>query len=474
MRKIHTITIVALILSGTVFGQVNQYANVSGKTHLIPNIPNLKVGDQLPDFEITKIIQSSKKHARSSDFKHQLLIIDFWSIYCSGCVAAMPKMDSLQKYFGNKIRILPVTYEAEALVSNFWKKNRNTKNLSLFSVVEDRILSSYFRHQTIPHEVWIYKGKVVAITTDQYVDRENIQKILNGEPIEWPVKNDFYLAYQGQKPLFELNAVQANPSTILQYAAISGYKERVNSEGLTGGSGIIRDQKNKKIRTFFINQSILVAYEMNWRSLIQPKTLVRPSLSLTPNQIVWEVADKSKYQYDRKMDYMANWIRKYGICFESFASDTGQTATDISKSIITNLNSLLGLNVRWEKRKEKVLLLVRTSENDKIKSRTVLTDFSDQFTTSGNIQKFRATSLASLTYRLNEQEENPYVFDESEYKGEVDLDLAIDTWTNIPAIRKALREYDLDLKEEFRLVDRFVFTEIEGGLLKDLGINNKL
>jgi thiol-disulfide isomerase/thioredoxin len=474
MRKIQIIAIIALILSGTAFGQVNQSVNVAGKIRLTPNIPNLKVGARLPDFEIPKIIKSTKRNIRSSDFNNQLLIINFWSIYCSGCIAAMPRMDSLQKYFGNKIRILPVTYEAETLVSNFWKKNRNTKNLSLFSVVEDRILSSYFRHQTIPHEVWIYKGKVIAITSEQYVDRKNIQKILNGEAIKWPEKNDFLLTYQGQKPLFELNKLQADPSTIIQYAAISDYKEQVNSEGLTGGSGVIRDQKEKKIRIFFINQPIAIAYEINWRNLIQPKTMVRPSLALTPNQTVWEVADKSKYKYDSKTDYLANWIRKHGICFESLASDTGQTEADISKSTIANLNSLLGLNVRWEKRKEKVLILIRTSKNDKIKSRTTLTDFNDQLTVSGSIRKFRATSLANVVYKLNEQEQNPYVFDETAYRGEVDLDLDIDVWTNIAAMRKALQEYDLDLKEEVRLIDKFIFTEIEGGLLKDEAINNKL
>jgi thiol-disulfide isomerase/thioredoxin len=160
MRKIQIIAIIALILSGTAFGQVNQSVNVAGKIRLTPNIPNLKVGARLPDFEIPKIIKSTKRNIRSSDFNNQLLIINFWSIYCSGCIAAMPRMDSLQKYFGNKIRILPVTYEAETLVSNFWKKNRNTKNLSLFSVVEDRILSSYSDIKRFHMRYGYIKGKL--------------------------------------------------------------------------------------------------------------------------------------------------------------------------------------------------------------------------------------------------------------------------------------------------------------------------
>jgi len=467
MKKTHIIYLIILFFSSHLCAQETRTLNVSGKVRLIPNLPALTIGDQLPDFEIPAIIQGTKRTERSSAFKDQLLIIDFWSIYCSGCVAAMPKMDALQKHFGNKIKILPATYEPEALVANFWKKNRNTKDLSLSTVVEDKILASYFRHLTIPHEVWVYKGKVIAITTDQYVNQENIQKVISGETVNWPEKNDFYSFDGNKEPLFKLDKAQASPSSVIQYTAISGYKERVNSEGLSGGSGTVRDKKENTIRVFFLNQSIFTSYEMNWRNLINPSTLIRPTTAITPNQILWEVKDQSRYKYDSKMNYQAEWIRKNGICFESLNPDTGQTNVDISKSIIDGLNSLLGLNVRWEKRREKVLVLVRTSDKDKLKSKTILTDFKDRFTTKASTRQFRATPLSTFAYQINQQAKNPYVFDETAYSGEVDMDLDINSWTNISAIKKALQAYDLDLKEEERLVDKFVFTEIDGGLLKE-------
>ncbi|NQX37614.1 Thiol-disulfide isomerase or thioredoxin [Pedobacter steynii] len=467
MRKIHIIYLIIFFLTGHLCAQENKTLNVSGKAKLIPNLPALTIGNQLPDFEIPIIIHGTKRSTKSSEFKNQLLIIDFWSIYCSGCVAGLPKMDLLQKEFGNKIKILPVTYESETLVSNFWKKNRNTKNLSLPTVVEDKIFVSYFRHLTIPHEVWVYKGKVIAVTTDQYVNQTNIQKVLNGESINWPEKNDFYSFDGSKEPLFKLDQAQASPSSVIRYTAISGYKEHVNSEGLTGGSGTVRDKTGNTIRTFFLNQSIFSSYDINWRNLIDPSTLIRPSKSITPNQILWEVKDPSRYKYDSKMSYQAEWVRANGICFESLSPDTGQTISDISKSIIDGLNSLLGLNVRWEKRKEKVFILIRTSNKDKLESKTTLTDNKDQLTIKGTIRHFRAVPLSTLIYQLNQQTQNPYIFDESAYTGKVDMDLDIDSWTNISSIKKALQAYDLDLKEEQRLVDKFVFTEIDGGLLKE-------
>ncbi|SHG10713.1 TlpA family protein disulfide reductase [Pedobacter caeni] len=458
MHKKITLTLVSIFIQiSTITAQ--QTLNISGKTKPIAGLSNLNIGDSLPDFSIPKIINTPKSTAKTSEFKEQLLIIDFWSIYCSGCIEALPKMNALQKLFGNKIKILPVTYESEALVSEFWKKNRNTKGLGLPSVVEDQIFASYFRHQTIPHEVWIYKGKVIAITTSQYVDEPNIRKVLNGESIKWPPKNDFYQFDGNKESLFKLQdaASKAN-ATHLKYAITGAYKEGVNSEGLSGGVGIVRDSIHKTVRTFFLNQDIYTAYLLNWAKKINPYQLVKPSFSNIPNQVVWEVEDKSRYFYDPKTSYLAEWIRGNGICFESLNPDTGQTDKEIASTTITDMNLLLGLNVRWEKRKEKVLLLILKRGGEKLKSSNNIKNKEDHLVNKNGIQYFRSLPLSTLTYKLNQQKENPYVFDETNYNEAVDLDLKIPSWTDIPAIRKALAKYGLDLIEEERMVDKFVFT----------------
>lgn len=455
-------------LAGNLAGQQNQALNVSGNVKLLAGIPDLKIGDSLPDFLIPRIINSDKPAVRTADFKKQLLIIDFWATSCGGCIAALPKLDALQKQFGDKIKILPVTYEPEKLVIDFWSRNRNTRNLALPTVVEDQLFESYFRHQVIPHEVWVYKGKIIAITIPQYVDEHNIRKVLDGEDIKWPVKNDFY-TYNGEKqPLFQLNHSQIDTaSTPLKYAAISDYKEGIGTA--FGGWGVVRNKGNKTIRAYFLNQSVYNLYFLSWSAVVPAGKLVRPSINL-PNQVVWEVADKSKYIYnpaDPKGAYQEDWTRQHAICFESLNPDTGQTDAEVYQSVISDLNYLLGLNVRWEKREETVLNLVRTTTEDKLKSKTVLKDHDDQFQTKGTLQLFRNISINGLVYKLNQQAENPYVYDESHYPGKVDLDLDIPSWTDIPAIRKALSKYGLDLKEEKRMVDKLVFTELDGGLLSD-------
>lgn len=443
------------------------------KTYKVPDqdmadLPNLSIGDKLPYFTIKKIINSNKKSGLTAEYNDQLLIIDFWATNCSGCVAALPKMDSLQKKFGSKIKILPVTYEKEAYVLNFWKNNKYTRHLSLSSVIEDKTFSSYFKHKSIPHEVWIYKGKVIGITSSDFVIADNIQLVLDGKKINWPVKNDFYVFDATKQLLFAPDPNQIDTgSTFMKYAAISDYKEGVNSEGF-GASGIVRDPRKKMVRAFFLNHPIYSAYWINWNYLIKTEDLVRPATTFTANQIVWEVLNRSKYMFLEGSGGLQDWLVRNGICFESVNPDTGQTDVAIHKSTIADLDRLLRLHVRWEKRNEKVLVLVRTDKSVILKSKKALTDqYDDHLVIKGSLHQFRDSPLSSITRQMNQQADNPYVFDETDYTGNLDIDLNFSSWTDIAGIKKSLQHYGLDLKEEERMVDKFVFTELDGGGIAD-------
>lgn len=424
---------------------------------------NLNVGDSLPVFDIQKLINPDQKNISTANFKNQLLIIDFWSIYCGACVTALPKMQELQQFFGDKIKILPVTNESEKLVKAFWGKNKMTKNLSLPSVVDDTLFHKYFKHLGVPHEVWIYKNKVIAITDGEYVDANHIKKVLDGEEVHWPVKFDFDKFDVKKNALFQIDENQINlRNTAIQYAAVSDYNDSINNKnGFSGGSGIVRDKIKKTLRVFFLNTPIYSLYYFNLSKLTKPGTLHTPSQSGTgPNEILWEVKDPGKYKYQPNLEYPADWIRKNGICFESNYPDTGQSDLDISRSVLYDLDYLLGLRVRWEKRKEKVYLLQRIDKNIRLQTKGPLKDSESYISSVGNQHLFRDTPLSTLVYRLNQEDKNPYIFDQSGYEDNVDLALEFSSWTDISAIRKALQKYGLDLIEKNQIVDKLVFKEI--------------
>lgn len=453
MRLEHIMLSILVLISTTGKGQKKYQQTFPVDYNSKGIYKNVQIGDIVPDFKIPKIVNSSKRSAKISDFKDQLLIVDFWSINCSGCVSGLPKMDSLQKQFGDKIKILPVTWEEEATVLDFWKTNNKTKKiLHLPSVVEDINFSSHFQHQIIPHEVWIYKGRVIAITNDEYVDAHNIQSVLEEKEVKWPVKYDYHI-YDYNKPLFQLRYdVQKRSS--LKYSGILGYQEKA-----TTTKGEIIDSLNNSKRYYFINYSILAIYKSLWQEI--KKTNLIPSAtrigeSFTPTQLKLEVKDPSRYLYGISKEYYEDWKRNNMISYEFVSPDIGLDTKVHSQKMVTDLNRLLGLNGRWEKRLTKCLILVKTSDKDKIRSLGGPT----KIIYDGELKGLRNLSLRNLIYWMNSFAKNPPLFDETGYKQHVDIDLKINSWTDIPALRKALQAYDLDLKEEVRELDMFVLTEV--------------
>jgi len=407
------------------------------------SIKTLTIGDTLPDVEITSLYNAKGSRMRTADFKKQLLIIDFWATGCAGCVMGLPRLEALQKQFGDSIKVLPVTYEKKEQVVAFWKQNMYTKNLTLPTVVEDKDFGTLFKHRSIPHEIWVYKNKVIGITSDEYVDANNIKQILKGEKINWPVKYDYY-KYDYNKPIFSADTGKLNHSRTLRYAGLTGYREGVNSVGFSGGSGIVRDRINGTVRAYALNEPLYVFYVLRWNRLVSMQPLVKPEEELKPNQVVWEVKDRSKYRFVKNLGYTQTWVRKNGFCFESLNSDTGQTDKQIYLSMIEDMNRLMGLNVRWEKRKELVWVLRKTEEPQQ----------------NVTIKSVKGVSIWELLEKWSQQEDHPYVFDESGIRSGLKTKMQVNNNDNMEILNMELRYYGLKLLKETREVDKFVFTEL--------------
>jgi len=439
IRKLLKLIIILLQLSASTFSQ-----------NVMLNTPsNLKVGDYTPDILITKIINNDKSSAKISDFKDQLLLIDFWSTTCSACIEALPKLDSLQKQFDERIKILPVNYESVTVVSKFLKKG----GYNLPSVAEDKILSKWFKHRVLPHEVWIYKGKIIGITDGQYVDARNIQKVLNGETINWPIKDDF-LNYDYSKPIFKKNTDQNyyHPA----YIAITGYQI-----GALPKIGTVIDSIQNTRRDYIINYSILRAYQVLWKELIDINQI--PSAAgggtgnfggFTPTQLILEVKNPNKYIYNNEI-YREEWNRKNLVSYECISSNVNIDKKIEYQNMINDFDRLLGLHGRWEKQLTKCFSLVQIDTKTHLKTIGGPT----KFIVYGSVKKLRNSPLRNIVYWMNSIPGNPPIFDESNYKELVDLNLNINSWKDIPKLKKELQQYGLDLKEESRIIDVFILTE---------------
>ncbi|MET3982035.1 thiol-disulfide isomerase/thioredoxin [Mucilaginibacter sp. UYP25] len=178
----------------------------------------LRVGDKVPDLSLTKVLNHTGEALNLAAFKGKLLILDFWATSCGSCIEAMPRLDSLQRLFGDKIAILPVTYEKAERIRSFQNNNGFLKGRKFRTVVEDVALHNLFPHRLLPHEVWIgIDGKVLAFTEVADITAKTIAAVLSGTPLALPGKVDV-LDYDQNKPLLVNH--NGGPDTAYRYRSV--------------------------------------------------------------------------------------------------------------------------------------------------------------------------------------------------------------------------------------------------------------
>lgn len=257
-------------------------------------------------------------------------------------------------------------------------------------------------------------------------------------------------SYRYQRPLFDFqyeksafnlqNEQQSNKNKGLHFAILTGHRE-----GVKPFSGIFGSNFNNYIDTVNGVQR-LVMYNLSIPELLN-------HYPVNPYKLIFEVENPSDYIYDQKNGDQKEWIRKHTYCYE-WAAPIG--TMDIYK-LNTRLCNLFRLKVTRENRDVNALVLVRTSTADKIKSAGKGDRNFDKHGHFNNIQ------LNDGAFQTNIDNTNrmPPVIDETGYTGKVDLDIHITDWTDLSQIRKALQQYDLDLKEGIRKAEVLVIKEIK-------------
>ena len=137
-------------------------------------IKPLLIGETVPVIKINTNFNTTALPSNTAIDKG-LVILDFMATNCSSCIKLLPHLDSIQKNYGNKIRIFLVTEQKKEKVKKFLQAHPEIK---LPVIGEDTLLSKYFPHTFISHEVWIMDGVVKAITYPEYVTDKNIQSLL--------------------------------------------------------------------------------------------------------------------------------------------------------------------------------------------------------------------------------------------------------------------------------------------------------
>lgn len=159
---------------------------VNAQTKISP----LKIGDKIPELVLSKLVNRAGPVNLSSLHQQDLLIINFWATWCGSCIKEMPTLDSLATAYPEKVKILAVAYEPGQTVNAFLKKHPEIPVSHLWITTEDKVLVAWFKHQVLPHNIWIDKDGVVKnVTGSDEVNANNVLQFFDKE-LQTDVKKD--------------------------------------------------------------------------------------------------------------------------------------------------------------------------------------------------------------------------------------------------------------------------------------------
>lgn len=140
---------------------------------------NLKIGDIIPNGISSALFYPSGGEIYISSLDKKMIILDFWAAWCRPCVAALPKLDSIQREFDGHVQIVPITYQSASDIRATITKVFEKRGTILPLVIEDNNYRHLFPHRSLPHSVWLDgNGRVLAITEGSEINIKNIRSML--------------------------------------------------------------------------------------------------------------------------------------------------------------------------------------------------------------------------------------------------------------------------------------------------------
>lgn len=414
---------------------------VSGLT-TIAQKSQLHIGDTIPDILLGKIVNNRGIGKTFKDLRGKPLILDFWAIYCSPCTAELPRYTALQQQFKDSILILPVNElsggEKENTVVQFFAKR---KDINLPSVVEDETLGRLFPHTIIPHEIWIDNaGVVIAITKNEAITESNIRSFIQGKPLTFNQKND-QLDFDDTRPLL-VNGNGGNDSNFLYRSLLTPMLE-----GLPTSESFTRTPTASCIMTNYTMLMLYYAvYAMHsYIPNFNVRCVVLDSGS-TSTQLAANYSKEGKWAWNNQEKYCYNLILPRQVPDSVF----------FRKYMLDDLNRCFGYQGRIEKRVLPSLVIIRQDTHDVNAIKADKDSAGRIIWQEGKLSKVQNKSFDDMVNLLRVFPDTPPIVNQSGYHLEkitmaLDIDYSRhDAWNhpmNVPAVRKALQKYGLDLME---------------------------
>jgi uncharacterized protein (TIGR03435 family) len=424
MKKILSITgFILLFIYGIKAQQVQSLNTVISPTNKL-----------CPDFVFDTLLNYKKEKISISELKGRFVIIDFWGTFCLPCIKEFPKIEQLQKRFGDTLQVLLVATDGFQKAKQFYEIRKNNNLPMVLPCAVHMEAKKYFQVRTVSTFVWIDdQGYVKGITDDSQLTEKNIADFINRRDVRLrQIEKDVTL---GIKKYLITEATQIDSNSVMYSSSLTKYLKGTSSTYYYPPKGV-----GTKVSA--INMTISTLYRIAFGDSVRAVPYMRT---------VIEAAHPEKLQLPDDADFI-NWRVDNTFCYELRVPTERQN--DILKMMQDDLKRLFGLNVFMEKRVQKCLIL--KVEKD-------LRIFSDkasppkQVYNAGGVTAIN-TPFAMFVEMIFHYNQDKIVLDETGITANVDIKLDAQM-NDIDALNEALKKYGLHLQYENRAVKMLVIKD---------------
>ena len=130
MRNIILIVFIIALFS---FKSYKDFKNHEIKNFIVGELENLELLKEKRNISNLTFKNNLNKKVKFSEFKGNVLLINFWATWCAPCVKEMPSLDRLQLKVKNNFKVIPLSVDRDAIkeVENFYIEKK-IKNLGQF------------------------------------------------------------------------------------------------------------------------------------------------------------------------------------------------------------------------------------------------------------------------------------------------------------------------------------------------------
>lgn len=418
-----------------------------------PNVLPIGINDTVRNIPFSKFLNEKDSHISIESLKGKLVILDFWNVGCAGCIAGMPKMDSLQKAFGNQIQIVYVTKNTKEQVERLFSKIR-IRMPDLPIVVEDSMYyDKLFPHEGDPMHVWIgQEGVVKAITWGYNTTATSIASYLRKGAINLATRAELE-GFSYASKLIDESSGRLSKNLAYHSILMKGLYEKTRISNMV----ILKDSMSQLPTGFkALNKSILSLFSFAFSKDIFGIELNMANL-VNNNRIILEMDKPEDMYMPAQPEKIDEWKKNNILSYEVMLPP--EKAKNLYPIIQADLNRMLDYSAIIEKRKVVCLVLKVKKGADRIKTNH---PSGESYVQNGRgVFSVRNMPISKSLYPAliySNQAASLPIIDQTNYTGNIDLEIH-SKLNNLAALKRELERYNLSLVEEVCEIEMLVIRK---------------